>query len=117
MSSCAGKRMKCFSAFWVTGWRLIPSHRRPSGGSRFSHSAKRASARPDKMRLPFRRGNLARRNLMRPVLVLGTRNRKKCQEIVDILGDLGLELRALSHFPDAPEVVEDGATFEANARK
>jgi XTP/dITP diphosphohydrolase len=54
---------------------------------------------------------------MRAVLVLGTRNRKKRQEIVEILGDLGLELRDLMSYPDAPEVVEDGATFEANARK
>jgi XTP/dITP diphosphohydrolase len=51
------------------------------------------------------------------VLVLGTRNRKKCQEIVEILGDLGLELRDLSVYANAPEVIEDGATFEANARK
>src|SRR5262245_55072806 len=50
-------------------------------------------------------------------LVLGTRNRKKCQEIVEILGDLGLELQDLTAWPDAPEVVEDGETFEANARK
>ena len=50
-------------------------------------------------------------------LVLGTRNRKKCQEIFEILGDLGLELQDLSAWPDAPEVVEDGETFEANARK
>jgi XTP/dITP diphosphohydrolase len=54
---------------------------------------------------------------MPPVLVVGTRNRKKLGEIVDILGDLGLDLRDLSGWPDAPEVVEDGATFEANARK
>src|SRR5438874_4937792 len=54
---------------------------------------------------------------MPPVLLLGTRNVKKCQEIKEILGDLDLELRDLSHFPDAPEVVEDGDTFEANARK
>jgi XTP/dITP diphosphohydrolase len=54
---------------------------------------------------------------MAPVLVLGTRNRKKCQEIVEILGDLGLDLRDLTNYPDAPEVVEDGTTFEANARK
>jgi XTP/dITP diphosphohydrolase len=51
------------------------------------------------------------------VLVLGTRNAKKRQEIEEILGDLGLELRDLSAFPGAPEVVEDGDTFEANARK
>jgi XTP/dITP diphosphohydrolase len=54
---------------------------------------------------------------MPPVLVLGTRNAKKRQEIVEILGDLGLELRDLSAWPAAPEVVEDGQTFEANARK
>ena len=38
-------------------------------------------------------------------------------EIEEILGDLGLELRDLSQFPALPEVIEDGATFEANARK
>jgi XTP/dITP diphosphohydrolase len=54
---------------------------------------------------------------MPPILVLGTRNRKKRQEIVEILGDLAIELRDLSEFPDAPEVEEDGKTFEANARK
>src|SRR5262249_48658688 len=54
---------------------------------------------------------------MPPVLVLGTRNRKKRQEIVEILGDLGLELADLTQWPDAPEVEETGATFEANARK
>jgi XTP/dITP diphosphohydrolase len=54
---------------------------------------------------------------MPAVLVLGTRNRKKRQEIVEILGDLGLELRDLTWYPDAPDVVEDGTTFEANARK
>jgi XTP/dITP diphosphohydrolase len=54
---------------------------------------------------------------MPTVLVLGTRNRKKLQEMVEILGDLPLDLRDLTAFPDVPEVVEDGATFEANARK
>jgi XTP/dITP diphosphohydrolase len=52
-----------------------------------------------------------------PVLVLGTRNRKKRQEIEEILGDLGITLHDLSMYPGAPEVVEDGDTFEANARK
>jgi XTP/dITP diphosphohydrolase len=51
------------------------------------------------------------------ILVLGTRNRKKRQEIEEILGGLGLELQDLSQHPSAPEVVEDGTTFEANARK
>jgi XTP/dITP diphosphohydrolase len=54
---------------------------------------------------------------MPPVLVLGTRNVKKRQELVEILGDLPLELQDLTSYPDAPEVVEDGATFEDNARK
>jgi XTP/dITP diphosphohydrolase len=54
---------------------------------------------------------------MPPLLVVGTRNRKKLEEIREILGDLGMELRDLSGYPDAPEVVEDGTTFEANARK
>ncbi len=52
-----------------------------------------------------------------PTLVLGTHNRKKRQELMEILGGDGLELLDLTQFPDAPEVVEDGATFEANARK
>jgi XTP/dITP diphosphohydrolase len=54
---------------------------------------------------------------MPPLLVVGTRNRKKLEEIREILGDLGVELRDLGGYPGAPEVVEDGATFEANARK
>ena len=54
---------------------------------------------------------------MANVLVLGTRNAKKRLEIVEILGDLPLELRDLSSYPQAPEVDETGATFEANARK
>lgn len=54
---------------------------------------------------------------MPSILVLGTRNRKKRTEIEEILGDLGLVLHDLSSYPHAPEVVEDGNTFEANARK
>jgi hypothetical protein len=54
---------------------------------------------------------------MAAVLVVGSRNAKKLGEIREILGDLDLDLRDLSGWPDAPEVVEDGDTFEANARK
>src|SRR5208283_2529639 len=57
------------------------------------------------------------KHTMPPLLVLGTRNRKKRQEIVEILGDLGLEFGDLTQYPDAPDVVEDGKTFEENARK
>src|SRR5436309_8626151 len=54
---------------------------------------------------------------MPPVLVVGTRNPKKRVELREILGDLGLDLRDLTGFPDAPEVEEDGQTFADNARK
>lgn len=54
---------------------------------------------------------------MPTVLVLGTRNRKKREEILEILGDLPLEFQDLTRWPDLPDVVEDGDTFEANARK
>jgi len=52
-----------------------------------------------------------------PVLVIGTRNVKKRKEILEILDDLGIEVRDLTSYPDAPEVEEDGKTFEENARK
>jgi XTP/dITP diphosphohydrolase len=51
------------------------------------------------------------------LLVVGTRNPKKRLELLEILGAAGIELRDLTAYPDAPEVVEDGLTFEANARK
>jgi XTP/dITP diphosphohydrolase len=54
---------------------------------------------------------------MTALLVIGSRNRKKREEIVEILGGLGLDLRDLTSWPDAPEVIEDGATFAENARK
>lgn len=57
------------------------------------------------------------RSRMPPILIVGTRNAKKLREIREILGDLPLELQDLSRWPQAPEVVEDGATFAANASK
>ena len=49
-------------------------------------------------------------------LVLGSRNKKKLGELLELLGDLGIDLVDLSPYPDAPEVEETGDTFEANAR-
>ena len=49
-------------------------------------------------------------------LVLGSRNKKKLGELLELLGDLGFELTDLSPYPDAPEVDEIGDTFEANAQ-
>ena len=51
-----------------------------------------------------------------PFLMLGTRNRKKREEIVEILGDLPIEFGDLNDRLDVPEVDETGATFEENAR-
>jgi XTP/dITP diphosphohydrolase len=50
-------------------------------------------------------------------LVLATRNRHKVEELVALLGDLGITIHTLDEFPDAPDVVEDGHTCEANAVK
>ena len=50
-------------------------------------------------------------------LVLATRNRHKGEELAALLSDLGIKIRTLDEFPDAPDIVEDGATCEANAIK
>lgn len=51
-----------------------------------------------------------------PRLVLGTRNRKKGEELADLLKDMPLQVSDLSQWPDVPEVEETGSTFEENAR-
>ena len=50
-------------------------------------------------------------------LLVATRNRHKLQEIRSVFSLPGLELIGIDALPDAPEVVEDGDTFEANAVK
>jgi XTP/dITP diphosphohydrolase len=58
---------------------------------------------------------------MPQILVLGTGNRKKGQELAHLLADplrrcpAGLELLTLADFPGSIDVVEDGETFAANA--
>lgn len=49
-------------------------------------------------------------------LMLATRNRKKRQEIVDILGLLPITFGDLADRPDVAEVEETGSTFDENAR-
>lgn len=48
-------------------------------------------------------------------LVVGSRNRKKIGELVQLLEPHGFQLRTLADFPDAIEVDETGATFAENA--
>lgn len=50
-------------------------------------------------------------------IVLATRNQHKKQELVALLGGMDITIRTLDEFPDAPDVVEDGETCEANAMK
>ncbi len=49
--------------------------------------------------------------------MLATRNPDKGRELDALLKDSGIRIRTLAEFPNAPEVVEDGATCEANAVK
>ena len=50
-------------------------------------------------------------------LVLATRNQGKKRELMSLLADLPFKILSLDDFPEAPEVVEDGPTFRANAVK
>ncbi|QDU25573.1 Non-canonical purine NTP pyrophosphatase [Anatilimnocola aggregata] len=51
----------------------------------------------------------------RKVLVMGTRNRKKLGELIDLLEPHGFELRSLADFPNSIEIDETGTTFAKNA--
>jgi XTP/dITP diphosphohydrolase len=51
-----------------------------------------------------------------PRLVIGSRNKKKLEELQDLLGDLPIELTDLSPWPGVPDAEETGQTFEENAR-
>lgn len=48
-------------------------------------------------------------------LVLGTRNRKKVEELIPLLAPHGLVLKSLTEFSDAIEIDETGDSFGANA--
>ena len=50
-------------------------------------------------------------------ILIATTNRAKAGELVEMLAGVGVEWLSLNDFADVAEVVEDGATFEQNARK
>lgn len=50
-------------------------------------------------------------------LVIATMNPGKFREIQAILAPLGLKILSLRDFPEIPDIVEDGKTFEENAIK
>ncbi len=53
----------------------------------------------------------------KPLLVLGTGNRKKAEELAVLFEPAGLRLLTLADVTDPIEVVEDGQTFGENSRK
>lgn len=48
-------------------------------------------------------------------LVVATKNKGKLREIKELLSGLGLQITSLSDYPEAPEIIESGKTFRANA--
>ncbi len=54
---------------------------------------------------------------MSRAIVFATKNAGKLRELRHLCGPLGLEVLGLGELPNAPDVVEDGSTFEENALK
>jgi len=50
-------------------------------------------------------------------LLVATRNVGKVTEIQGLLDEYGIKVTSLWDYPDMPEIVEDGKTFEENAAK
>src|SRR5689334_19425895 len=50
-------------------------------------------------------------------LLVATRNAGKIREIKGLLKEYKIKVTSLLDYPDMPEIVEDGETFEANASK
>lgn len=50
-------------------------------------------------------------------LVVATKNKKKLQEIRDILSGLGLKITSIVDYPNLPRIIENGKTFKSNAAK
>ncbi len=50
-------------------------------------------------------------------IILGTKNKDKLRELQKLLKGASVRVRSLADFPKRRDVVEDGKTFAANARK
>jgi len=57
------------------------------------------------------------RPLLMPTVLIATSNAGKLRDFAGAAGPLGVTIQGIPRFHFLPEVVEDGATFEANARK
>jgi XTP/dITP diphosphohydrolase len=54
---------------------------------------------------------------MKQELVVATKNKKKLEEIKEILKGLNLKITSLADYPATPRIVENGKTFRENAAK
>jgi XTP/dITP diphosphohydrolase len=54
---------------------------------------------------------------MRLELVVATKNKKKLDEIRELLKDHAVTIRSLADYPGAPRIIENGTTFADNAIK
>lgn len=54
---------------------------------------------------------------MKQELVVATKNKKKLQEIKEILKGLNLKFVSLANYPKPPRIIENGRTFKENAVK
>jgi len=50
-------------------------------------------------------------------VVIATTNKGKLKEFSSLLSQLNISVQSIAEFDNIPEVIEDGDTFEANARK
>lgn len=50
-------------------------------------------------------------------LIVATKNKKKLEEIKEILRGLNLKISSLADYPGAPRIIENGKTFRENAIK
>ena len=50
-------------------------------------------------------------------LLIATKNKGKVRELRDLLFPMGIEVLSLEDIKGAPEIIEDGTTFRANAAK
>jgi len=50
-------------------------------------------------------------------LIVATKNKKKLEEIKEILKDLDLKITSLADYPKVPRIIENGRTFQENAIK
>jgi XTP/dITP diphosphohydrolase len=50
-------------------------------------------------------------------LVVATKNKKKLEEIKEILKGMDFEVTSIAHYPGAPRIIENGKTFKENAAK